>query len=275
MKPYFEGWYYKQQASNGRTLALIPGKSADSAFIQVITDNESFNIPFGLSEYRKSDVLRVGGNEFSESGVSLCINRNKLSLSGELRYNKLTPIKGDIMGPFRFFPMECRHGIVSMRHGVDGEVELNGEKLNFNNGTGYIETDSGYSFPESYSWVHSNDFMGNCSVMASVAKIPFAGFSFWGCVCVVWLNGKEYRLATYKGAKILRCEPGRIELKQGGYYFSMAASQRNARSLAAPRLGSMSRIITESASCPAEFTFRGGGVNFYEASERASYEYAF
>jgi hypothetical protein len=37
MRPAFKGWYYKQQA-NGKTLAAIPGKSSDGAFIMVITD---------------------------------------------------------------------------------------------------------------------------------------------------------------------------------------------------------------------------------------------
>ena len=101
MRPAFEGWYYKQQA-NGRTLALIPGRSRRGAFIQVITDKESFNIPFNLSDYRKDWCLRIGDNIFSDSGVKLKIQRKDISISGELKFHGLTPIKGDIMGPFRF-----------------------------------------------------------------------------------------------------------------------------------------------------------------------------
>ena len=273
MKPTFEGWYYKQQA-NGKTLAIIPGKANDGAFVQIITDNQSFNIPFNLSEYRKSNILRIGENEFSNIGIKLNIKRDDISVFGELKYSHLTPIHGDIMGIFRFFPMECRHGIISMKHDVDGEIILNVEKFSFNNGVGYIETDSGCSFPESYSWVHNNDFKENCSIMASVAKIPFAGLRLWGCICVVWLDGKEYRLATYNGAKILRCEHGTIELKQGKYHFTVKVNQQNAHSLAAPTLGTMRRLIKESASCPAEFTFTENGRTIFSGeSNSASYEY--
>jgi hypothetical protein len=203
MRAYFEGKYYKQQA-NGKTLALMPGRSSEEAFVHVITNTQSFTFPFDLKEYKKdADVLKIGDNEFSNTAIKLNINRGNLSLRGELEYNNLTPINGDIMGPFQFFPMECRHTIISMKHEVNGEILLNGEKLCFNNGNGYIEGDSGYSFPEKYSWVHCNDFTENCSITAAVAKIPFMGFHFWGCICVVWLDGKEYRLETYKGVKIL------------------------------------------------------------------------
>ena len=273
LKPFFEGWYYKQQAG-GTTLAVIPGRSSGGAFIQVITDKESFNIPFALPEYRKDRILQMAGNEFSNSGIKLNVKRNGISLYGELRYSNLTPLKGDVMGPFRYFPMECRHGILSMKHNVSGEMILNGEKLNFDNGTGYIETDSGHSFPEDYSWIQSNDFQENCSVMASVAKIPFAGLHFWGCICIVWLNGKQYRLATYKGAKIHRCGLGVMELEQGKYRFAATVNQGNALGLAAPVSGSMDRMIRESASCPAAFEFtENGKALFAGESKRASYEF--
>ena len=273
LKPAFEGWYYKHQA-NGKTLALIPGRANNGAFVQAITDTESFNIPFSLSEYKKDGVLHVGDCEFSNAGIKLNIKRNGVSLCGKLEYTDLTPSKGDIMGPFRFIPMECRHRIISMKHNICGGVTLNGEELNFDCGTGYIEADSGYSFPAAYSWVQANNSSENWSVMVSVAKIPFAGLYFWGCICDVWRNGKEYRLATYRGAKILRCEHGLIELRQGKYHFKAIVSQLRAQRLAAPECGLMSRSIRESASCPARFILtKNNAVAFAGESEYASYEY--
>jgi len=275
IKPKFEGWYYKQQA-NGKTLAVIPGRSSTCAFILVVTDKTSYNIPFKLSEYRKGKILKIGNNLFSSNGIRLRINTKNISIHGDLKYQNLTPINGDIMGLFRFFPMECRHGIVSMKHDVAGKIEINGATWDFTNGTGYIETDSGVSFPEKYTWVQSNNFKQNCSIMAAVAKIPFAGFSFWGCICVVWINGKEYRLATYKGAKIRRVQHNLIELRQGKYRLIVKTNQHQAHKLAAPKLGVMSRIIKESASCPAKFLFtKGNKVLFAGTSQHASYEYEF
>ena len=48
----------------------------------------------------------------------------------------------DRMGPFKYFPMECRHRIISMRHTLEGRLKLNGKEIDFTNGLGYIEKDS-------------------------------------------------------------------------------------------------------------------------------------
>ena len=273
MKKHFEGWYYKHQA-NGQSLALILGRADDGAFVQVVTDSRAYNIPYPLSEYRKAaNRVSVGGNTFSPSGITLDISHPELTLFGEIGYTGLTPINGDIMGPFRFFPMECRHGIVSMKHELSGTVTLNGEMIDFTGGVGYIESDSGRSFPDWYTWVHCNDFERDCSIMVSVARIPFCGLRFRGCICVVWIDGREYRLATYNGVKILRCEPGRIELKRGKYRLSVTVKPREGHELPAPRSGVMSRIIRENLSCPARFRFlEGGRVLLDEKSRCASYE---
>jgi len=273
MNARFEGWYYKHQA-NGKTLALIPGKSTDSAFVQVVTDDRAYNIPYSLDEYSvDGDILRVGNNTFSKSGVTLDIQHPELTLIGEIKYSNLTPIHGDIMGPFRFFPMECRHGIVSMNHSLDGAVTLNDEAYNFAGGKGYIEADSGRSFPSGYTWVQCNDF-DNCSIMVAVARIPFCGLKFWGCICVVHLNGREYRLATYNGVKIVRCEQGIIELKHGKYRLIVEIDSNGGHMLPAPRFGKMSHTICESLSCPARFRFtEENRVLFDEKSDYASYEY--
>jgi hypothetical protein len=107
-----------------------------------------------------------------------------------------------------------------------------------------------------------------------VAKIPFMGFHFFGCICVVWINGKEYRLATYKGVKIINCGQGLIELKQGNCHLTVTIDQQNAHDLSAPKRGRMNRIIKESVSCPAKFVFTENGKTiFSEESKKASYEY--
>jgi len=271
----FEGWYYKHQTSeSGSSLAVIPGRVADHAFVLVNTDGASYKIEYPISEYHKSDMLRVGNNIFSQSGISLNIQRSKLNLMGEIKYGSLAPIRYDIMGPFKFFPMECRHGITSMQHSLCGSVIINGITHNFTNGLGYIESDSGRSFPGGYTWVHCNDFRRNCSIMVSVAKIPFYGLKFWGCICVVWLDGREYRLATYKGVKILQCNSNVIELKQGKYKLTVEIDSHIGQQLAAPKLGKMSNIIRETLSCSAKFKFeKGSEVLFEEESKRTSAEY--
>lgn len=270
----FEGWYYKHQA-NGRSLALIPGRVGEGAFIQVITDEGSYNVPYPLSDYQKGNSLRIGENEFTQAGITLNIKTPELALAGEIRYANLTPIRGDIMGPFRFFPMECRHGVTSMRHDLSGSVIMNGETISFEGGTGYIESDSGRSFPEGYAWTQCNDLERGTSIMISIARIPFCGLRFWGCICIVRLDGHEYRLATYNGAKILRCAQGVMELRRGRHRLTATIDTREGYALDAPRLGSMNRIVRENLSCPARFRFlEGDRILFDGTSKFASYEYA-
>ena len=65
------------------------------------------------------------------------------------------------MGWYSFVPfMECNHGIVSVNHDLYGEISVNGNVIDFNNGKGYIEKDWGVSFPEAWIWIQSNNFRG-------------------------------------------------------------------------------------------------------------------
>ncbi|MCL2363018.1 MAG: tocopherol cyclase family protein [Defluviitaleaceae bacterium] len=279
MRGRFEGWYYKHQTNIGvngasKSLAVIPGRAVDRAFVLVITDNKSYHISYPLYEYHNDgNRLRVGRNTFTSSGVSLDIARPELSLYGYIAYTGLTPIGGDIMGPFKYFPMECRHGVISMNHTLRGLVILDGETHDFTGGRGYIESDSGRSFPKWYTWVQCNAFDEDCSIMASVARIPFYGLRFWGCICVVWLNGREYRLATYNGAKILRRQRGEIELRQGKYSLVVSVDDIAGHKLPAPQSGKMDRHIRETLSCPAWFRFMEGNCCLFEGgSDYASYE---
>lgn len=275
----FEGWYYKHQThgKQSKSLAVIPGKSADSAFVLVITDCSSYHITYPLSSYnRHNNCVYIGDNIFSSSGIQLDIRNPQLTLTGDIAYTNLSSINGDIMGPFKFFPMECRHGIISMDHQLTGTVILNGEKYNFDGGRGYIECDSGRSFPKWYTWAHCNAFERDCSIMVSVANIPFYGISFCGCICVVLLEGREYRLATYKGVKILKCTHGFIELKQGPYKLQVTFNDtQTGQVLPAPHLGKMSRSIREAISCTARFRFmKKDTCLFDEESNLVSYEYS-
>ena len=47
MKPYYEGWYMKQQQGED-VLAVIPGRAQDSAFIQVVSNRGSHFLPYPL-----------------------------------------------------------------------------------------------------------------------------------------------------------------------------------------------------------------------------------
>lgn len=271
--PYFEGWYFKHQ-KDGLTLCLIPGRSNEGAFVQVITNECSYNIPYSLAEYDKGKTLVVGSNRFARNKTELNINTSGLSLTGRLTYSGLTPLRYDIMGLYRFLPMECSHAVLSIRHRISGELCLNGQIQDFNGGVGYIEADRGRSFPESYTWVQCNSFTEEISVMASAAKIPLAGINFWGCICAVWHKGREYRLATYLGAKVKARSKGCLEIAGHGMRLIVDVTRHSGHKLYAPQNGAMSRTIHENAAVKARFRFFIAGSELFDMeSDFASFEY--
>ncbi|MCL2053264.1 MAG: tocopherol cyclase family protein [Oscillospiraceae bacterium] len=262
---YFEGYYHKLQ-NNKNTIAFIPGISGGNAFIQVITNAQSYYFSYPKIEYQRiGNTVKISNCIFSEKGIIVDIQQDNIAISGRIKYTDLTPLKYDIMGFFKYFPMECRHGVLSMQHNLNGSVKINGKTADYNGGIGYIESDSGRSFPKSYTWVQCNDFVeNNCSVFASIADIPFCGFNFTGCICIVHFNGVEHRLATYLGVRIIKCEQNKIILKQGKYLLVINIQDGGGQNLIAPRFGKMNREITESVSCNARFRFYIGGELLFD-----------
>lgn len=282
MRDYFFGQYYKCQAK-GRTLAVIAAyhrsKGVPSCSIQLITDDfvEKLSFPAEAWAYDKgSGSITVGGSRFDKRKMTLDIP--ELGVSGQVFFAELTPIRYDIMGPFRFVPfMECRHSVISMRHTLSGEVSFRGERFDFTDGLGYIEGDRGYSFPDKYIWTQSllpaRDAM-NASLMLSVASIPFGLFDFTGIIGVVHIDGKEYRIATYLGARAVSVGGSSVEIKQGKYRLYAELVKKNGHPLLAPTLGSMTRTIHESASCTARYRLTENGKTLFDTvTDAASFEF--
>jgi len=268
----FDGTYYKHQLGN-RTVAFIAGTASDHAFIQVITNEGSRCFRYPLSDYSPGETVRIGGSLFSKDGIAVNIEERGASIHGTIRYTGLTPLRSDIMGPFRYLPMQCRHRIVSLYHRLDGGLTLNGETADFSGGTGYIEGDAGSSFPKHYAWLQCG-FPERACVTVSVADIPFLGRSFRGCIGVVYAGGVEYRLATYLGCRPLLCEESRIILRQGPLRLEIGIEAAPGRALMAPERGSMAREIRETLRCGARFRLtRDGEPLFEQSSDSASFEY--
>lgn len=262
---YFEGWYFKHQKGEN-TIAFIPGMNIDSnghrlAYIQVVTNTNSYNIHYLYPEFKVDEnklSITIGNSTFSEEGISVDIEENDLIIKGTIKYGDLVRLDSDIMGPFSIIPskMQCNHGIISLRHRLNGEITINGESFNFDGGIGYIEKDWGSSFPKSYSWVQCNDFKNkNCSIIASIADIPFMGRHFKGCIAVVYYEGMEYKLCTYNGVRIVKCDGTGIILKRGKYKLEIQLDTENPQKLLAPINGHMSRTIHEHCGCRATFRF--------------------
>lgn len=263
-KKYFEGWYFKiVNAEESEALAFIPGIAMDEkgnkqAFIQVLDGKKKtaayhrFDAALFIPR-PKNFFLEIFNNSFSENHLTL----NLPGIKGELKFAGNVPwpkpfYSPGIMGPYAFAPfLECYHGIVSMDHSISGELEFNGEKINFDNGRGYIEKDWGRSFPSAYFWLQTNHFSEpGISLKASVAKIPWIRKSFTGFIAGVWLKDKLIRFTTYNSTKLKKAfaDTDKMELvmENKQYKLEILAHRDHATALASPILGLMDGRIEES-----------------------------
>lgn len=284
MKRYFKGWYFKQQNENG-TVGVIPAIHVDkngnkTASIQIITEGGAMCDFYPFESFHSSNTglsVNIANNFFSDRGMIISIKNDRFSAEGSLCFTNLYPPEYDIMGPFKYIPfMECRHSVFSLSHRVHGKLRINGREYIFKNAPGYIEGDSGRSFPSEYAWTQCNYNGGRDSLMLSVADIPMAAGHFTGVVGFVFVGGHELRIATYLGAKAKYIGDKTVVVTQGDYTLSAQLCEDRGVPLYAPVTGGMTRQIREGASCRAKYRFlHGQKVLFDFQTDRASFEYEY
>lgn len=256
-------------SDDGFRLALIPGISivsknhpSNHSFLQVIYGNkpDTEYLQFPLHQFRferNKFQISVGDNTFNASEIHLNIENESLKLDGTVTTGPWAQIpvsitSPGIMGWYTFVPfMQCYHGIVSMDHTLMGRLHINGKKIDFTDGRGYIEKDWGRSFPRSYIWMQSNHFGENGnSFMLSIADIPWLNSFFIGFLSVLKVGNSYYRFATYTGAKInfldIENELIFISIENKHLKLEVKGHKKARGSLSAPVTGDMQRIIKES-----------------------------
>lgn len=216
--PFFEGWYYKLIDASGRQrFAIIPGvflSQNPHAFVQVLdgrTGTAQYH-PFSISSFwasTKAFKVHVEANRFTAHTISLNLERPQQQVQGELRFVGLNPwpvtvASPGIMGWYAWVPtMECYHGVISLDHEIQGSLEIDGEKIDFSGGRGYMEKDWGKSFPAAWIWLQTNHFaQPGTSLTASIAIIPWRRAAFRGFIVGFWHEGELHRFATYNGAEV-------------------------------------------------------------------------
>lgn len=95
--------------------------------------------------------------------------------------------------------------------------------------------------------------------MLSVADVPLGGTHITGIIGIILIDGKEYRLATYLGAKAVRIKNGEVMIRQGKFTLTAKRLDSPGHPLQAPVCGAMSRIIYEHPSCSAYYRFEENG----------------
>lgn len=294
---FFEGWYYKfVDAAEQHVQAVIPGvflgkdAATSHCFVQVldgVTGHSTYH-RYPLDRFWASEHeldLRVGPNRFYIDRIQLDIDDADRSLRGELCFDGIMPwpvtlTSPGIMGPYSFAPfMECYHGVLSFDHTVRGSLMMNGERIDFDGGRGYIEKDWGQAFPQAWVWGQSNHFdQVGTSITVSVATIPWLWTSFRGFIIGVWHERKLYRFATYTGAKItsLKLTDAQVVLhvEDQRHRLEVEATRTEGGLLHAPYRVDMLQRVTESltASIAVKLSDQTGNVIFEGTGRHAGLE---
>lgn len=280
--PYFEGWFFKHSTKQG-SCAVIPGifrgrkREDDTAFIQVLFSNpmQSFFVRYPFDAFRSETdrfELRIGGNFFSYERIRLDIE--DIGLKAEIDYGepvllKTSSLSPSIMGPFSYVPnMQCNHGVLSLRHDVNGLISCGDRYLKFEDADGYIEKDWGETFPNSWVWMQCCD--KNSAFICSIAHIPYGFIKFTGLISVLLLEGKQYRFATYNGGKLrsLILRNGRVsaEITRRELMLKVTCENKDFGSLKAPTKTGMDRVISESLAAKYHISLFSRDVEIYSGS---------
>jgi len=292
---YFEGWYFKHVSKDlGQVFSFIPGislnKENSHAFIQVINGltGETHYVEYPVSDFsfsKKHFRVQVGDSVFTADSLLLNINTPLIKVNGRLSYSGSVEYPASFMSPgimgwYSFVPfMECKHGVVSVTHRIDGTLIVNNKLIDFSGGKGYIEKDWGKSFPESWIWLQSNNFENSdACIMMSIAKIPWLGSFFTGFLGFLYFGGGFYPFSTYQNSEItelgLANEKLTLRFKGKKHHLEIVATLNQSGILLAPKSGTMSRRIKESVDSELEVVltdYKGHRV-FHDKAHRAGLE---
>jgi hypothetical protein len=289
-KVFFEGWYYKLiSADLNQRWAVIPGifhhpdPAQAHSFIQILDGMGSqvvyHRFPFeSFKASRSAFMVEIAGNYFHSKGLSLDLSGQGQAIQGDLSFEKLVPwpitlLSPGVMGPYRFAPfMQTYHGIISLDHDIQGSLSINGSRIDFSGGRGYMEKDWGSTFPRAYIWMQSNHFSrSGVSLTASVATIPWLTGWFRGFLVGLLIDGKLYRFTTYLGSEISSLELDDVfvnwsllggsksgpEKEYATYYLSIKAEKSEGGLLLSPELDGMTPRILESLTASLEIELLG------------------
>ncbi len=280
---YFEGWYFKHVNKDNKAISFIPGISRNSSdshsFIQVIDNinNKSHYIRFDIEDFYFNHCpfyIKIKDNIFSLDRTFVSLENP--DIKADIYYDDLTYIdksiySPNIMGPFSYIPfMECYHGVISIRHRLHGFIELDKDKIFFNNGLGYIEKDYGSSFPNKYIWLESNS--EDSSIFLSIANIPVKKMHFEGFIAILEVNNKQYRFSTYNLGKVKKIihennnnniDNYFIKIEQGKYTMLINLECGDNIKLVSPKNGKMSDTILESLNSKARVTLLSKNKRIY------------
>ncbi len=281
MRGYFEGWYYKMvDAAEKNVVAVIPGVSFDEsgnagAFIQLLdaAASSSAYFKYEIERFKTADKqfeLQIGPNRFSSTGIAVDAAGDGHTVKGMLTFTGLSPWPVKLflpgaMGWYAFVPfMECYHAVLSFDHIIEGVLALDGRRIDFSGGRGYMEKDWGTSFPRYHIWLQTNHFLQpGMSLMVSIANIPWRGSYFDGFIAGFRHGNELYRFTTYTGAhlSLFRLEERTlsVHIASKRHRLEIEIYEAEGIPLRAPVIGAMRGTLRESQTAVTRVRLVGVG----------------
>lgn len=292
---HFEGWYFKVvDAEERQPYAFIVGVFLGEdrhAFVQVLDGRTGtswyhrFNVR-KFSASRSSFDVRIGNNRFHAGGIELDLDRSDLKaehvIKGRISFGDWTPWPSSFfspgaMGVYAFVPfIECNHGLLSLDHEISGSLEMQGQRVSYEGGRGYLEKDWGSSFPKGYTWTQSNHFSEpGIAVTAAVATSPWLKLSFRGFIVGFLFEGTVHCFRSYVNAVIESLQVSEthmhLRVRNRSHRLEIKVKKSAGAVLMAPYEGKMKERVAETMSSTIDLCFSTlSGARLYVGTGRSA-----
>lgn len=229
-------------------------------------------------------MLHIGKNQLSQNGMVLDFEAENIKVKGEFNFGEFQTIKRsflkpNIMGWLSYFPNECNHSIVSMKHSASGRLKLGESEWELLDADAYLEKDWGTGFPEEYVWAQANDWEDS-SLVFSYASVPMLGKYRKGFFLLLHHQGVEYRFSSIEGSRMVDFQVSgdafEAKIVKGKYSLTLRARQANPVKLVSPENGDMKAHIKESLDGNIDLSLQISGKDVVSlSSKRASIDVHF
>lgn len=251
-KPYFECWYFKEQAEDDICI-FVPkffydeeGRATASLDMRLSDRHWHFEFPHPVNmNLRGSLFLVLGKCVFTEVCMHLDIDEPGLTIKGDIYFDH----------EFGGGRVSRRRKIWALEQSLSGELIVNGRKISFDGGKGYLEELRGLQAEGGQE--ENPGFWSQCSWFGDKAFRIVCGGSARRCFASIDQDGYQIRMAWWKGAKTEYMAEDGFRLRQGRYVLEGWRSEE-------------SQISGGEQTVRYRLTHRGD-VLFDEISQRAVY----
>ena len=217
IKNSFENWYFKlvdekKEQTLGLLIEIQSTKQGKEVTIQVVGNvvHEEICVHYPLESVKSRETeIQIEDNVLGLEQITLNIKKENFHLKGELILNhhkRLTPSfwTPGLMGPYKYLPfLESYHEVISLDHTLMGSLWLNGNKIVFDEGKGYIEKSWGKTTPNVWLWAQCNQFKNkDVALMIGVARLPIF-FDYYTCFAIpIYYKDQLEIFSNYKGGHL-------------------------------------------------------------------------